>query len=76
MNHPKINLNIQNSIKKTALHHAVLWNHDVIVAQLMSDDRIDSSLKNYDNQTPLKPAIYLRHYKCVNILREYGAPEE
>ena len=76
MNHPGIDLNVQNCVNYTALHWAVLYNHPVIVSQLLSDDKIDASLKDYrNNKTALKLAIGMEHAECVTILRQHGAPE-
>ena len=78
LNHPGINVNVQGSDNSTALHWAVFNNRPAILAQLVSDDRVDTSLKDYKNYTPLKLAIVdgVRHPECVKILREHGAPEE
>jgi ankyrin repeat protein len=81
MNHPGIDVNVQDRDNNTALHKAIKKRCYAIVAQLLSDDRVDTSLKNKENYTPLKFAIvtsYLTtqeriHY--VKILREHGAPE-
>ena len=67
---------VQNSDNFTALHWAVIKNRPAILAQLVSDDRIDTSLKDYNNYTPLKMAIVRGRDECVKILREHGAPEE
>jgi len=76
MNHPGIDVNVQNSDNCTALHYAVINNHPAILAQLVSDDRVDTSLKDNTNRTPLKYAIHWEHHELVKILREHGAPEE
>jgi len=78
MNHPGIDLNVQGGWNnQTALHLAVSCNHPAIVAQLVSDDRVDTSLKaKYNIGTPLKNAIVYERPECVKILREHGAPEE
>ena len=76
MNHPGIDLNVQNRNNSTALHWAVDHNRPAIVAQLVSDDRVDTSLKGTFNDTPLKIAIRFRRPECEKILREHGAPEE
>ena len=76
MNHPGIDVNVQDSHNSTALHWAVYNNDPAIVAQLVSDDRVDTSLKNTWNRTPLKIAIVRGHPECAKILREHGAPEE
>jgi ankyrin repeat protein len=77
MNHPGIDLNVQDYNNRTALHLAVFNNHPAIVSQLLSDDKIDASLKDNDNKTALKYAID-RGYRaeCMTILRQHGAPEE
>ena len=76
MNHPGIDVNVQDRYNYTALHVAVGQNHPAILAQLVSDDRVDTSLKNKHNYTPLKHAIVLGLDECAKILREHGAPEE
>ena len=65
----------RTAINYTALHHAVDHNHPAIVSQLLSDDKMDASLKDYDNRTALKIAIVMEHAECVTILRQHGAPE-
>ena len=75
MNHPGIDVNVQDSFNSTALHHAVQNNLLAIVAQLLSDERIDTSIKDYTNVTPLKHAIDRVYDECAKILREHGAPE-
>ena len=78
MNHPSIDVNVQNSYtnKNTALHYAVEDNCPAIVAQLLSDDRVDTSLKDSDKRTPLMLAIEMGRDECAKFLREHGAPEE
>ena len=79
MNHPGIDLNVQDEFTMTALHHAVFNNCPAIVAQLVSEDRIDrvnTSLKAMYIGTPLNHAIHHGYAECVKILREHGAPEE
>jgi ankyrin repeat protein len=69
MQHPWIDLNVQNDdLKRTALHLAVYINHPVIVAQLLSGD-IDTSLKDNTNATPLTIAIRCNYDECARILR-------
>ena len=76
MNHPRIDLNVQERIDNwTALHCAVWNNHPAIVSQLLSHDKIDASLKENINKTALKCAIDWGRAECVTILRQYGAPE-
>ena len=76
MNHPGIDLNVQGGYDNfTALHCAVDNNHPAIVSQLLSDDKIDASLKDDDNKTALKIAIDKGSAECVTILRQHGAPE-
>ena len=76
MNHPGIDVNVQNRNNWTALHFAVSNNCTAILAQLVSDDRVDTSLKTKYNRTPLKYAIDHGHDECAKILRKHGAPEE
>ena len=77
LNHPGIDLNVQDSDNSTALHAAVSNNNPAILAQLVSDDRVDTSLKAKRNTgTPLRYAIDMGRDECVKILREHGAPEE
>ena len=79
INHPGIDVNVQNCNNWTALHYAVGYNRPAILAQLVSDDRVDTSLKTtglFNNYTPLKQAIDDGYAECVKILREHGAPEE
>ena len=77
MNHPGIDVNVQDRCyNRTALHEAVMYNRPAIVAQLVSDDRVDTSLKSNNNWTPLQHAIRCGRPECVKILREHGAPEE
>ena len=71
-----MDVNAQDDDNFTALHVAVINNRPAIVAQLVSDDRVDTSLKANDNDTPLKYAIVLGRPECAKILREHGAPEE
>jgi len=52
------------------------FNRPAIVAQLLSDDRVDTSLKEITTETPLSLAIAWKRAECVKILREHGAPEE
>ena len=60
MNHPDIKLNLQERWNNsTALHLAVENCYPAIVRQLLSDNRIDISLKNRINRTPLMEARYL-----------------
>ena len=80
MNHPGIDLNVQapqNPYSNyTALHMAVANNHPAILAQLLSDDKIDASLKEgFYKMTPLTMAIDEKYLECVKILKEHGAPE-
>ena len=76
LNHPGVDLNVQDSINNTALHWAVLNNCPAIVAQLVSDDRVDTSLKVKYRGTPLRLAIHYGHLECFKILEEHGAPYE
>ena len=75
MNHQGIDVNVQDSSNYTALHYAVHNNSPAIVAQLVSDDRVDTSLKCNNWGTPLKYAICKGLHECVKILREHGVEE-
>ena len=76
LNHPGIDVNVQNRWNDTALHKAVYNNHPAIVSQLLSDDNINVNLKNNLNETPLERAIVCNNHECVKILQDYGAKEE
>jgi len=76
MNHPGIDVNLQDLLNYTALQWAVSNNRPAMVAQLVSDDRVDTSLKEKHNYTPLKLAIRFGKDECAKILRKHGAPEE
>ena len=76
MNHPEIDLNVQDQFKETALHNAVRHNNLAILQHLLSDDRIDTSLKDSSGRTPLQKAIVQERDECERILREHGAREE
>ena len=76
MNHPGIDVNVQSSDNWTALHWAVEKNRPAIVAQLVSDDRVDCSIKHEYLGTPLNTAIVRGYHECEIILRKHGAPEE
>ena len=73
LNHPGIDVNVQDRWKQTALHYAAGNNHPAIVSQLLSDDNINANLKNDVNSTPLKVAIANYNHECVKILQDYGA---
>jgi ankyrin repeat protein len=76
MNHPGIDLNVKDRgfYKGTALHRAVHHNHPAIVSQLLSDDKMDASLKDMYGRTALKRAIDAEHAECVTLLRRHGSP--
>ena len=77
MNYPGIEMNVRGAHSNwTVLHFTVFYNCPITLAQLLSDDRVDTSLKAQYNGTPLKMAINCEHDECVKILREHGAPEE
>ena len=71
MNHPGIDVNVQDCDNYTALHYAVGYNHPAIVSQLLSDDNINANLKDDGNNSPLKVAIYKNSHECVKILRQH-----
>ena len=82
INTPGSDLNVQCDDwgNYTALHGAIYNNRPSIVAQLLGDARIDSSLKHNlvrINITPLALAIFrmIRGTTSVNILKEHGALE-
>ena len=77
MNHRGVDVNVQDNYHwATALHKAVYDNRPAIVAQLLRDDSIDTSLKDNCYGTPLKTAIRLEFDECEKILREHGAAED
>jgi len=76
LNHPGIDVNVQDCDNWTALHMAAFKNHPAIVSQLLSDDNINANLKDRYNRTPLKLAIRENRPKCVKILQDYGAKKE
>ena len=58
MNHPRIDLNVQNCYNNTALHRAVRYNHPAIVSQLLSDDKNRWMLvSKIENRTALTLAV-------------------
>lgn len=72
MNHRGVDLNVQCRISNyTALHYAVLHENPAIVSQLLSDDKIDASLKDDDNYTALQRAIDRGSTECAQILRAH-----
>ena len=75
MNHPGIDVNVQDRYNYTALHFAVSNNRPAMVAQLVSDDRVDTSLKDEYNSTPLELAMVRGRPECEKILRKHGAPK-
>jgi hypothetical protein len=78
MNHPGIDVNVQDDCNWTALHFAVFGNNPAIITQLLSKCRVDTTLKDACHGTPLSFAIKCGggDSECVKILREHGAPEE
>ena len=77
MKYPGIDVNLQGGYdNSTALHWAVRNNSLATLEHLLSDDKINTSVKDGDNMTPLKLAIRREHDKCVKILRVHGALEE
>ena len=71
MNHPGIDVNVQDRDNRTALHVAVYENHPDIVAQLLSDYRIKYRLKDNYNRTPLKLAIGWGRHECADLLKRH-----
>jgi ankyrin repeat protein len=76
MKYPGINLNFQGNFSQTALHYAVKIASPAIVAQLLSDSSIDTSLKDSEKRTPLMLAFDMGRDECVKILKEHEASEE
>ena len=66
MNHPGIDVNVQDSDNSTALH-LQYQQLPAILAQLVSDDRVDTSLK--DNTTEHHWGRHWGHDECEKILR-------
>ena len=54
MNHPNIDPNIQDVGKRTALHWAVIHQHIDVVKKLVSDYRVDCTIKDIYKLTPLQ----------------------
>jgi ankyrin repeat protein len=53
--HPGVDLNVQGRCNNfTALHWAVFNNHPAIVFQLLSDNKMDASLKDKMSSTKLR----------------------
>lgn len=73
MNHRGVDLNVGRH-GVTALHFAVLNNNPAIVSQLLCDDKIDATRKDYDNKTALQRAIDRKYAECEQLLRAHGAP--
>lgn len=71
MNHPGTNVNVQSVNNRTALHYAVFNDYPAIVTQLLRDNRVDTSLKDNSNRTPLEDSIYYKRTECEEILREH-----
>ena len=76
MQHPFINLNVQNKDKETALYLAVKTNQPIIVAQLLHSKDIDTSLKDITGTTPLSLAICWGYKECASLLRGRSDEEE
>ena len=76
MNHPGIDLNVQGGFfNRTVLHEADIKNRAAILAQLLSDEKVNFRLEGRENKTPLKLAIFLERHECVKILKAHGATE-
>lgn len=69
MKHPEINLNMQCEYKSTALHWAVIENNPAIVAQLLSDERIDIWRRNVYGCTPVELAVI--RPECKELLQAH-----
>ena len=74
MSHPGIDLNVQGCGNWCTLHWAVYHNHPAILTQLLRGDKIDCSLKDIRNRTPLEFAKFYERDECVKILRKHLAP--
>jgi ankyrin repeat protein len=68
MKHPDIDVNVLDSNNETALHMAVDRDHPAIVAQLLSDKRVDDSFRNNNGKTALEKAHSYCKLDCFNIL--------
>ena len=80
MNHPKIDVNVQDRCNYTALHLAVFNNHPAIIPRLLfnvwDDSRVaDTTLKDASQNSPLSIAIACGHLECAVILQDYEAAE-
>ena len=79
MNHPEIDLNFRWAYdNSTALHLAIFYDQYDIVVQLLSDVRVDTSLKDNENLTPFELALENRLIgeetnKIIELLRKHGA---
>ena len=71
MDHPDINLNAQTDYNSTALHLAAYHDRPIILKELLCDDKIDASLVDQGNKTPLEIAIHWKHTECAKILKAY-----
>lgn len=76
MNNPGIDVNVLDRFNYTALHYAVENNHLTMLTYLLSDDRVNNSIKSKTGLTPLMLAIALNRNECAKILRDHGASEE
>ena len=79
MNHPGIDLNVQDRYNRTALHYAVSFNRLAIVEKLLSDDKIEPSLiikaiaKSGLQYTPLELAESLKLPDIVSLFAKRKA---
>lgn len=76
MNHPDIDVNLRNHDGMTALHIAAEYGHPVVLARLLSDERVDCRLVDcidgdVHGWTPLRYAVKNKHHECEQLLRAH-----
>ena len=74
MKHENINLNDQIGISRsTVLHFTISYKRVDILKKLLSDNRVDTTIKNNRNYTPLQYAIIDGRLECAEILMVHGS---
>ena len=72
MEDTRVDLNVQDNDKQTALHKAVLYDVRDVLQLLLSDDRVITTITDINKRTPLKYANDIRHLECASILEEHA----